>query len=130
MAIQEPLSAQAGVGACDEREHDHGDGECTAPSTLRTCAGVASLAITHVRKPWLTIAGSAPTTGACPFRIDLKPLGGHIARPTVILVHGTPTLNTLYWTEDRPDSFCLQMANIAGAKSGDVIAFGGCPRGA
>ena len=42
----------------------------------------------------------------------------------MILVHGTPTLNTLYWTEDRPDSFCLQMATIAGAKSGDVLAFG------
>jgi hypothetical protein len=54
----------------------------------------------------------------------LKPLGGHIARPTAILVHGTPTLNTLYWTEDRPDSFCVQMATIAGAKPGDVLAFG------
>jgi predicted phosphodiesterase len=59
-----------------------------------------------------------------PFRIDLKPLGGHAAGPTVVLVHGTPTLNTLYWTEDRPDSFCLKMAELAGAKAGDVIAFG------
>ena len=39
-------------------------------------------------------------------------------------MHGTPTLNTVYWTEDRPDSFCLQMARIAGAKSGDVICCG------
>jgi putative phosphoesterase len=61
---------------------------------------------------------------ALPFRLDLKPLGGHAAGPTVMLVHGTPTLNTLYWTEDRPDSFCLRMAEIAGAKAGDVIAFG------
>lgn len=30
-----------------------------------------------------------------PFRLDLKPFGGHTAGPTVILVHGTPTLNTL-----------------------------------
>ena len=59
-----------------------------------------------------------------PFRLDLKPFGGHTAGPTVILVHGTPTLNTLYWTEDRPDSFCLKMAQQAGAKAGDVIAFG------
>jgi predicted phosphodiesterase len=59
-----------------------------------------------------------------PFRTDVKVLGGHIAGPTLILVHGTPALNTVYWTEDRPDSFCLQMATIAGAKSGDVIAFG------
>jgi len=61
---------------------------------------------------------------ALPFRIDLKPLGGHAAGPTIILVHGTPTLNTVYWTEDRPDAFCLQMAAHAGAKPGDVIAFG------
>ena len=59
-----------------------------------------------------------------PFRIELKPLGGHVSSPTLILVHGTPTLNTVYWTEDRPDSFCLQMAKIAGAKAGDAIAFG------
>jgi diadenosine tetraphosphatase ApaH/serine/threonine PP2A family protein phosphatase len=59
-----------------------------------------------------------------PFRLDLKPLGGHTSGPTVILVHGSPTLNTLYWTEDRPDSFCLKMAQLAGAKAGDVIAFG------
>ena len=59
-----------------------------------------------------------------PFRIDVKPLGGHAAGPTLVLVHGTPTLNTLYWTEDRPDSFCTKMAQLAGAKPGDVIAFG------
>jgi len=59
-----------------------------------------------------------------PFRIDLKPLGGHTAGPTVVLVHGTPTLNTLYWTEERPDSFCTKMAHLAGAKAGDAIAFG------
>ena len=56
--------------------------------------------------------------------LDLRPLGGHVARPTLILVHGSPTLNTLYWTEDRPDSFCVHMASIAGAKAGDAIAFG------
>ena len=61
---------------------------------------------------------------ALPFRIDLKPLGGHAGGPTVILVHGTPTLNTLYWTADRPDAFCLQMAKLAGAKDGDVICCG------
>ncbi len=50
---------------------------------------------------------------------------GHpAAGPTVILVHGTPSLNTVYWTEDRPETFCLKMAELAGAKAGDVIAFG------
>jgi predicted phosphodiesterase len=62
--------------------------------------------------------------GALPFRMDLRPRGGHKSRPQITLVHGTPTLNILYWTEDRPDSFCLKMAQAAGAKEGDLIAFG------
>ena len=62
--------------------------------------------------------------GALAFRIDLRPLGGHLAGPTVILVHGTPVLNTVYWTEERPDAFCLKMAEAAGARAGDVIVFG------
>ena len=59
-----------------------------------------------------------------PFRLDLHPFGGHAAGPSVVLVHGTPTLNTVYWTEDRPDDFCRKMAGMAGLKAGDVIAFG------
>jgi predicted phosphodiesterase len=62
--------------------------------------------------------------GGLPFRIDLLPLGGHTTGPRVVLVHGTPSLNTVYWTEDRSDEFCLQMAARAGLKAGDVIAFG------
>jgi predicted phosphodiesterase len=81
----------------------------------------------HVSFEW-TKAHTSPEVkqylATLPFRLDLKPLGGHTAGPTVILVHGTPTLNTLYWTEDRPDSFCSKMAQLAGAKPGDVIAFG------
>ena len=61
---------------------------------------------------------------ALPFRIDLHPLGGHAPGPRIVLVHGTPTLNTVYWREDRSDEFCLKMAGIAGMKSGDLIAFG------
>ena len=81
----------------------------------------------HLSFAWTKAHTSAETKrylAALPFRLDLKPLGGHAAGPTVILVHGTPTLNTLYWTEDRPDAFCLKMAQLAGAKAGDVIAFG------
>lgn len=59
-----------------------------------------------------------------PFRLDVRPGGGHTSRPQLILVHGTPTLNTLYWTEDRPDAFCKKMALAAGAREGDLIAFG------
>ena len=59
-----------------------------------------------------------------PFSLDLRPLGGHTSGPRLVLVHGTPTLNTVYWTEDRSDEFCLRMAAMVGLKSGDVIAFG------
>jgi predicted phosphodiesterase len=83
--------------------------------------------LSHVSFAW-TKEHTSPETkailGALPFRFDIKPDGGHAAGPTLILVHGTPSLNTVYWTEDRPDSFCLQMASLAGAKSGDVVAFG------
>jgi predicted phosphodiesterase len=83
--------------------------------------------LSHVSFEWTKLHCSTETKrflAGLPFRIDLKPLGGHAAGPTVILVHGTPTLNTVYWTADRPDAFCLQMAKIAGAKAGDVICFG------
>lgn len=59
-----------------------------------------------------------------PFSLDLRPLGGHVAGPRLVLVHGTPTLNTVYFTEDRPDDFCRKMAAAAGLKPGDVLAFG------
>lgn len=83
--------------------------------------------LSHLSFAW-TKQHTSPETkaflGALPFRLDVKPNGGHAPGPTIMLVHGTPTLNTVYWTEDRPDSFCLQMASLAGARSGDVIAFG------
>ena len=62
--------------------------------------------------------------GELPFSIDLRPFGGHVSGPQVVLVHGTPVLNTVYWTANRSDDFCLKMASIAGLEAGDVIAFG------
>lgn len=59
-----------------------------------------------------------------PFSLDLRPLGGHQRGPRLVLVHGTPTLNTLYWTQDRSDEFCLTMAKGVDLKAGDMIAFG------
>lgn len=83
--------------------------------------------LSHISYNW-TRQHVSPATkrflAGLPFRIDLLPRGGHLSGPRVVLVHGTPTLNTLYWTEDRPDDFCLNMASHAGAKAGDVIAFG------
>jgi predicted phosphodiesterase len=83
--------------------------------------------LSHLSYAWTrehTSAESKRFLGMLPFRLDVRPLGGHVSGPALILVHGTPTLNTLYWTEDRPDSFCTKMADGAGAKPGDVIAFG------
>jgi predicted phosphodiesterase len=83
--------------------------------------------LSHISYQW-TREHVAPVTkqflSELPFRMDIRPGGGHQSGPRLILVHGTPTLNTLYWTEDRPDSFCLKMAETAGAAAGDVIAFG------
>ncbi len=62
--------------------------------------------------------------GALPFLLDLRPLGGHAPGPRLVLVHGTPTLNTVYFTEDRPDDFCRKAAASVGLKAGDVLAFG------
>jgi len=61
---------------------------------------------------------------ALPFSLEVRPLGGHASGPRLVIVHGTPTLNTVYWTEDRTDDFCRKMAAMVALKSGDVIAFG------
>jgi predicted phosphodiesterase len=83
--------------------------------------------LSHLSYDWTLQHVSAENKhflGTLPFRIDLRPEGGHTSGPRVILVHGTPTLNTLYWTEERSDDFCLKMAEHAGASKGDVICFG------
>lgn len=59
-----------------------------------------------------------------PFRIDIRPLGGHVSGPTIRLVHGSNALSTVYVTEDRSDEFLTRMAEGMNAKAGDVIAFG------
>ncbi len=83
--------------------------------------------LSHLSYGW-TRAHVSPETkrwlGGLPFRLDLRPLGGHQPGPTLILVHGNPVLNTVYWTEDRSDAFCFKMAGHLGAKDGDVVAFG------
>jgi len=83
--------------------------------------------LSHLSYEWTRAHVSAETKrylGSLPFRIDVRPLGGHVAGPRLTLLHGNPVLNTVYWTEDRSDRFCLEMAEIVSAKTGDVIAFG------
>jgi predicted phosphodiesterase len=75
-----------------------------------------------------TRAAVTPATKAhlagLPFSMDLRPLGGHAAGPRLVLVHGTPLRNTVYFTEDRSDDFCRTMAASVGLADGDMLAFG------
>ncbi len=84
-------------------------------------------ALSHESYAW-TLGRVSESTGrrlaGLPFRIDLRPAGGHASGPKAVLVHGAPTLNTLYWTEDRSDGFCRKMADRAGLSAGDAILFG------
>ena len=83
--------------------------------------------LSHLSYAWTranTSAESKALLGALPFRIDLRPLGGHAAGPTLTLIHGNQQLNTVYVTEDRSDDFLARMARGLGASAGDVIAFG------
>jgi predicted phosphodiesterase len=84
-------------------------------------------ALSHVSYEWTREHMSAETKrllGALPFRIDIRPLGGHVSGPTLTLVHGNQTLNTVYATEDRSDDFLRNMGQGVGASSGDIVAFG------
>lgn len=83
--------------------------------------------LSHLSYEWTKTHTSNETKvylGGLPFRIDLRPLGGHLAGPTVILIHGNQTLNTVYVTEDRTDDFLTKMGTSLGAKAGDVVCFG------
>ena len=83
--------------------------------------------LAHLSFSWTlsnTSEESQAFLGALPFRLDLKPLGGHVAGPTVTLVHATPGSNLVYVTEDRSDEFLAKMAASAGLTVGDVICFG------
>jgi predicted phosphodiesterase len=83
--------------------------------------------LSHLSYEWTRAHVSEDTKrllGALPFRIDVRPFGGHVAGPRLVLLHGNPVLNTVYWTEDRPNRFCLQMAESVAARPGDLIAFG------
>lgn len=84
-------------------------------------------ALSHESYAWTrraVHAGTKAWLGGLPFRIDLRPLGGHVAGPRLMLVHGNPVLNTVYWREDRSDEFCLKMAEHLDARPGDAVAFG------
>ncbi len=84
-------------------------------------------ALAHESFTW-TLANTSDDAkhflGSLPFRIDIRPFGGHVAGPTVRLLHGNHGLNTVYVTEDRSDAFLSAMAVSVGAREGDVVCFG------
>lgn len=59
-----------------------------------------------------------------PFRIDLKPRGGHASGPTISLVHATAVNNLVYLTDDRTDGFLTNVARQADLDPGDALCFG------
>src|ERR1700694_1425633 len=83
--------------------------------------------LSHLSYEW-TRSHVTPETkkylASLPFRIDIRPFGGHLSGPTITLIHGNQTLNTVYVTEDRPDSFLEKMGRDVGARAGDIICFG------
>jgi len=84
-------------------------------------------ALSHESYVWTlanTLDEAKRFLGSLPFRIDIRPLGGHAAGPTIRLVHGNHALNTVYVTEDRSDEFLTSMARNMGARDGDVVCFG------
>lgn len=84
-------------------------------------------ALSHISYDWTRRHVSASTKawlGTLPFRIDVRPLGGHVSGPTLTLVHGNQTLNTVYVTEDRSNDFLATMGASLGARVGDIVAFG------
>jgi predicted phosphodiesterase len=83
--------------------------------------------LSHISYEWTRAHVTAETKAylsGLPFRLDVRPLGGHVSGPTITLVHGNQALNTVYVTEDRPDSFLQKMAADLGARRGDTICFG------
>lgn len=83
--------------------------------------------LSHLSYAWTRAHVTAETRrylGGLPFRIDIRPLGGHVAGPAIILIHGNQVLNTVYVTEDRDDDFLAKMGVGVGARSGDVVCFG------
>jgi predicted phosphodiesterase len=84
-------------------------------------------ALAHESFAW-TLAtvteASRAALAALPFRLALKPLGGHVSGPTLHLMHATPMNNLVYVTEDRTDDFLRKMGEQVAAHSGDVVAFG------
>lgn len=83
--------------------------------------------LSHMSYKWTIEHTSSKTKSflaTLPFRIDLKPRGGHVAGPRLTLVHAHTSNNLIYVDEGRSDDFLSKMADTAGLATDDVIAFG------
>lgn len=83
--------------------------------------------LSHRSYQWTVEHTSSKTKSflaALPFRIDIRPLGGHVAGPRLTLVHAHTSNNLIYVEEHRSDAFLSKMADAAALAPGDVIAFG------
>jgi predicted phosphodiesterase len=83
--------------------------------------------LSHLSYAWTRAHVSQRTKAllaSLPFRIDIRPLGGHVPSPTLTLVHGNHALNTVYVYEERSDDFLAKMGAALGARPGDVVCFG------
>ena len=81
--------------------------------------------LSHLSYAWTRARVSADTKrflGELPFRIDLRPLGGHFAGPTVTLLHGNHVVNTVYITEDRSDDFLMRMGSGVGVQTAPLCS--------
>lgn len=56
-----------------------------------------------------------------PFRMDIRPGGGHLAGAVVTLLHGTVEASNCYWFGDEPVEFFRDMAHRIGASAGDLV---------
>lgn len=83
--------------------------------------------LAHVSFEW-TVANTSDATkrllASLPFRLDIRPFGGHVAGPTITLIHAHPSNSLVYVTEDRSDEFLTKMADAARLRPGDVLVFG------
>jgi len=83
--------------------------------------------LSHLSYAWTRSHVSDETKrnlGSLPFRIDLRPLGGHVSGPRLTLLHGNHSLNTVYVTEDRTNGFLEKMGAATDAATDDVVCFG------
>jgi predicted phosphodiesterase len=108
-----------------------GNYDCTVASDYKHCGcgyeDSRQEELSHLSYEWTRVHTSDETKrylGGLPFRIDLRPLGGHITGPTVTLLHGSQVLNTVYVYGDRPDAFLGKIGQGVNARAGDVVCFG------